>query len=522
YSSAWMPSGVIRGVNLGSLFVFEPWMSSTQWASMGCAGTASEFDCVSAMGQVAANAAFQGHWSSWVTRADLAQMKAYGLNTVRIPVGYWLREDIVYTDSEHFPQGGLAYFKNICEWAQDEGLYIIVDLHGAPGAQVAMNAFTGQYAPTPDFYVDYQFERALNFLEWMTELIHTNSSLQNVGMLELVNEPVQDPSKVGSMRSSYYPAAIARIRAVEDSLGISDARRIHVQMMNSLWGSGDPAEYLSDTFGITLDDHRYLKWTDTEVSREAYIATSCSDNRGGEFQTIVGEFSLSVPDSVQWTDSWEPSSNQAFYSNWFAAQLYAYEAQKGWIFWSWKTELGDYRWSYKDAVDAGVIPADLAAVDTSICGTASSGPVTSPSEVRVPTLGTSASSTENPTETFTMPIPTSVTKFATYSTDTLPSSTLPITKIAETVFVESVVTQPGADSTLLLAPQSSTFFVSESVRTLASYSSVLSATATSVSTNTLSVRQTPSTYSFAKTSNDSPLTHMQHIFAMLGIVVYLL
>lgn len=68
----------------------------------------------------------------------------------------------------------------------------------------------------------------------------------------------------------------------------------------------------------------------------------------GDTPTIVGEFSLSVPDDVQWTSTWNPSTQQAFYSQWFAAQVTKYEADtNGWIFWTWKSQLGDYRWSYQ-------------------------------------------------------------------------------------------------------------------------------------------------------------------------------
>lgn len=37
----------------------------------------------------------------------------------------------------------------------------------------------------------------------------------------------------------------------------------------------------------------------------------------------------------------------------------AYEKQLGWIFWTWKSQLRDLRWSYQEAVAAGVIPKDL-------------------------------------------------------------------------------------------------------------------------------------------------------------------
>ena len=134
----------IRGVNLGSQFIIEPWMAQDEWNSMGCGGTASELDCASMLGQTQANSAWATHWSTWITKADITTMQSYSLNAIRIPVGFWIREDLVYSGNETFPQGGLQYLEQICGWASDAGLYIIVDLHGAPGAQVANNADTGQ------------------------------------------------------------------------------------------------------------------------------------------------------------------------------------------------------------------------------------------------------------------------------------------------------------------------------------------------------------------------------------------
>lgn len=126
----WQPaSGKIRGVNLGSLFVVEPWLASSEWSNMGCGQYKSEFDCVAALGQGEANAAFQNHWNTWITIDDIRKMQSYGLNTIRIPVGYWMMEEIVYL-SEHFPQGALAYLERICGWASDAGFYIIIDMHG--------------------------------------------------------------------------------------------------------------------------------------------------------------------------------------------------------------------------------------------------------------------------------------------------------------------------------------------------------------------------------------------------------
>lgn len=96
-------------------------MANDEWNKMGCGGTESEFDCVSKLGQAQANQAFATHWSTWTTKDDIAKMQSYGINTIRIPVGYWMREDLVFSDSEHFPQGGLKDLEKICGWASDAG-----------------------------------------------------------------------------------------------------------------------------------------------------------------------------------------------------------------------------------------------------------------------------------------------------------------------------------------------------------------------------------------------------------------
>jgi aryl-phospho-beta-D-glucosidase BglC (GH1 family) len=129
-------------VNLGSQFIIEPWMANDEWNSMGCGGTNDEWKCVEAIGQEAADAAFATHWDTWVTKEDIDQIVSYGLNTIRVPVGFWIKEDLVY-DNEFYPRGGLEYLDRLVGWAKDAGLYVIMDLHGGPGSQYPNQQFTG-------------------------------------------------------------------------------------------------------------------------------------------------------------------------------------------------------------------------------------------------------------------------------------------------------------------------------------------------------------------------------------------
>jgi hypothetical protein len=135
---------------------------------------------------------------------------------------------------------------------------------------------------------------------------------------------------------------------VERNLGVAANDFVHIQMMSELWGSGNPTEFLSDKTFTAFDDHRYLKWSDVPVSKDSYISTSCGDDRNAEEPLIMGEWSLSVPDNVQWTDEWNPFNDPGFYKRWFTAQIQTYErSTEGWVFWTWKGGLGDPRWSYK-------------------------------------------------------------------------------------------------------------------------------------------------------------------------------
>ena len=192
----------------------------------------------------------------------------------------------------------------------------------------------------------------------MANRIHTNNNYRNVGMIEVLNEPISGQS---SLVSEYYPTAYSKIRETETSLGISANNYLHIQFMDANWGAGDPKSSLTNQYFAAYDNHRYLKWdTSVATTQVGYLSTSCSDSvaSDGDTPLIIGEWSISPADSVQWSSAFEISDsiNSNFYTRWWAAQVMAYEKQEGWIFWAWKAELGDYRWSYSEAVEAGIIP----------------------------------------------------------------------------------------------------------------------------------------------------------------------
>lgn len=68
----------------------------------------------------------------------------------------------------------------------------------------------------------------------MTERIHTNENYWNVGMLQVMNEPVHGAeyaAEAADMVRNFYPQAWTRIRERESSLGVSQSDRLHIQFM---------------------------------------------------------------------------------------------------------------------------------------------------------------------------------------------------------------------------------------------------------------------------------------------------
>lgn len=66
-----------------------------------------------------------------ITEQDMSKIASLGLNTVRIPIGYWAC-DIV---DEPYVQGQVVHLKNALRWAKTYDIDVMVDLHGLPGSQ---------------------------------------------------------------------------------------------------------------------------------------------------------------------------------------------------------------------------------------------------------------------------------------------------------------------------------------------------------------------------------------------------
>lgn len=220
-----MPTDKIYGVNLGSWLVLEPWMLPMEWKKMGgemcdnCAQCiASEFALAKKYPD-AVDDRFAKHWDTWFTQNDIEALKVAGINTVRLPLGYWIVEDLVDRAVEYYPRGGLKYLRRGLGWLRDAGIRVILDHHALPGVQTPGQMFTGQCTSDVQFYTPYNYHRALVWTAVMTTLSHLDPNFSSVFSIEAVNEEMMnanDTPGYGDFQKNF----VKIVRAVEIILGI--------------------------------------------------------------------------------------------------------------------------------------------------------------------------------------------------------------------------------------------------------------------------------------------------------------
>ncbi|KAF8601197.1 glycoside hydrolase [Ceratobasidium sp. AG-I] len=221
-----LPVDKVYGVNLGSWLLSESWMFPKEWKAMGgeacddcskCA--ASEFDLVKKLGQNKADQVFAKHWSTWFTQESVNAIADANLNTVRIPLGYWIVESLVNRTTEFYPRGGMTHLKQGLRMLKAKGIHVILDLHALPGVAAPGQMFAGRCTSNVQFYTEKNYQRALNWASTMTALIHSDPDFETVFAVEAINEPVMDANKTPGL-GDYEKRFVKTVRETETAMGI--------------------------------------------------------------------------------------------------------------------------------------------------------------------------------------------------------------------------------------------------------------------------------------------------------------
>lgn len=183
----------VQGVNLGNWLVLEKWMSPGLYN-----GTTAEdeYYLPTQLSPVVYEARIRAHRSEYISERDFAIIKSLGLDTVRIPVPYF-----IFGDCPPFI-GCVEELDKAFAWAKKYGLKILIDLHTAPLSQNGFDngGISGVcvWSQRPELV---EFE--LSVLERLAERYGNHEAMWGI---ELLNEPITEPmwSQMG-IQERYVP-----------------------------------------------------------------------------------------------------------------------------------------------------------------------------------------------------------------------------------------------------------------------------------------------------------------------------
>ena len=123
---------LLRGFGLGGWLVPEGYMlHNLGWIEGFESPTQIEGHIEDLIGQELAEQFWIDYRNSYVSQADIDQIAEWGFNHVRIPFHY----KQFYSESNSETPIGYAIIDTLINWCQPHNMYIILDMHCAPGAQ---------------------------------------------------------------------------------------------------------------------------------------------------------------------------------------------------------------------------------------------------------------------------------------------------------------------------------------------------------------------------------------------------
>ena len=194
----------LRGTSLGNWMVPEGYMFRLDKGPQ----SGREIDALinELIGPAATAKFWHEYRDRYVTRADIQFLTRAGYNSIRIPIDY-----------RFFTPGnneGFALLDRVIGWAQETGLYVIIDMHAAPGGQTGTNIDNSWGYPWL-FEIPESQQETIDI--WKSIAAHYRDSTTVLGY-DLLNEPLPPFPALqiyNSRLEPLYRRIVAGIRQVD-------------------------------------------------------------------------------------------------------------------------------------------------------------------------------------------------------------------------------------------------------------------------------------------------------------------
>lgn len=276
----------IRGINLGNWLNPEGYMFGFKRTSSARLIDQAFREMV---GPDFTNQFWKQFKDNYITREDIRYIRKIGMNTIRIPFHYKL-----FTDEDYMGltvnQDGFQRIDSLVNWCRESEIYLILDMHDAPGGQTGDNIDDSYGYP----WLMTSAESQKQFISiWKKIADHYKNEPVILGY-DLLNEPIatyftEERQKLNAALEPLYKRAVAAIRDVDKN---------HIVLLGGAQWNSNFKVFTDSKFNDKLmyTCHRY--WCDTlQANIQDFVAFRDSVN----LPIYMGE---TGENTHQWVAAW--------------------------------------------------------------------------------------------------------------------------------------------------------------------------------------------------------------------------
>jgi len=245
---------LLRGVGFGSWLLPEGYM----WAfpDQGDRPRRIERMVEELVGADLASEFWDLYYDRYVREADIRRIAEEGFNSVRVPINarFLMEEEGCWKEER------LALIDRVVGWCREHRLYVILDLHGAPGGQTGTNIDDSEF-DRPDLFLEERYADLTVELWRMLAARYKDEWI--VGGYDLLNEPLPN------WFAQYNDRIMPLYKRIASAIREADDR--HMIILEGAHWSTDWTifdERIDDN--VMLQFHKYWNNPDTE-SIQAYL-----------------------------------------------------------------------------------------------------------------------------------------------------------------------------------------------------------------------------------------------------------
>jgi endoglucanase len=198
---------LLRGVGLGNWLLPEGYM----WQFGPGAESPREIEALveRLVGSAAATEFWARFQDAFITEADIVRIAESGFDHVRLPIN----ARVIQNDDGSMIESGLELIDRLIGWCRTHRLWVLLDLHGAPGGQTGTNI--DDSLGRPDLFFDERHRR--NTLTLWRELASRYAGDTTVLGYDLLNEPLPNEwqHRFAGELAELYRDLTREIRAVD-------------------------------------------------------------------------------------------------------------------------------------------------------------------------------------------------------------------------------------------------------------------------------------------------------------------